>query len=144
MTNGFVLVCRDASAPAVISNLLLAMEASKSGLRTGVLFTEEAVVAMCQGVFDWPRQLEKQPLRLAMADNAAALGIPTMGGKGEARQIDVRQLVARAAEAGVPLYASAVWLRLTGLQDRLPTGITVLDMAAAIEMLRQSRAAPTA
>lgn len=134
-----VLVCRDASAASAVSSILLAMEAHRSGAKLGVVFTEEAVIALCGGVFDWPRQLQGQALRLAMADNAAAFGIPTMGGKGEARQVDVRQLVDKAIEAGIPLYASSLWLRLTGLQSKLPAGIAVVDLPAAVEYIKQSR-----
>lgn len=132
-----LLICRQASASEIISNLVVAMEARKSGSEIGVLFTEEALVALCQGVFDWPRQLNGQALRLAMADNAAALGLPAMGGKGEARQVDVRQLISKAIQAGIPVFAGEFWLKLSGLQDKLPEGVKVLRLAETVAGVKE-------
>lgn len=129
------MVCREASASNIISSISLALEAKKKGIEVSVLFTEEALVALCQGIFDWSRQLRGQTMRLTIADNGAILGLPTMGGKGEARQIDVRQLVANALLEGVTILASEFWINATGLKGRLPDGVKLMDNDSVVAAL---------
>ncbi|GEM_PF-613967 len=135
-----LLVCREGSASSIISILTLALETKKAGQDVDVLFTEEGLIAVCLGVFDWPRQFRGQALRLRMADNGPALGLPTMGGKGEARQLDARQLVLNTVKAGVPVYASGFWTKLMGLQGQIPEGIKMLELDSALERLESNSA----
>ena len=93
-----LLISRDALSSSLISTTFTAIEAKKAGIDVGVVFTQEALAAICEGTFVWPKGLTGQELRWKMTDNAKAMGLPTMGGKGDGRQIDVRQLVGLAKE----------------------------------------------
>lgn len=64
-----------------------------------------------------------------------ALGLPTMGGKGEARQLDIRQLILNTVKAGVSIYASGFWIQLTGLLGQVPEGVKVLELGSTLERL---------
>jgi peroxiredoxin family protein len=124
----------------MISNLGVAMEAKKNGANVGVIFTQEALAALCnEGTFTWSPQLTGQAFRLTMADNAAAMGIPTRGGRGEGRQIDVRQLIEKAKEEGVPMYACPAWAGLMGLKEKLPAGIREIDLASVIKAITEAK-----
>ena len=133
-----VFICRDALASSLLSNLVMAMEARKAGAQVAVLFTQEALSALAGGVFLWPRELQGQELRLRMADNAPALGVPLML-RGEGRQVNAHGLVQKAVEAGVPLYACPVWTTLLGLKDNLPQGVKEMDLATAMKTLREAK-----
>jgi predicted peroxiredoxin len=134
-----LFVCRDALASSLIGNLLLAIEAKKAGIEVGVLLTQEALAAAVGGTFGWPRELSGQELRFRMADNAASLGLATMGGRGDGRQIDARKLITQAKEAGVPLFACPIWSGLLGMKGNLPEGIKELDTGAALEMIQKAK-----
>lgn len=134
-----LLICRDALSSSLLSTTLTATEAKKAGVDVGVLFTEEALAAVCGGTFAWPTGLTGQELRYRMADNAKAMGIPTMGGKGDARQIDIRQLVGMAKEGGIPMFACPVWAGLLGLQGKLPQGIAEVDAPTLLKMIAETK-----
>ncbi len=133
-----LLICSDASAASLTSNLLWAMEARSGGESVAVLFSAEALAAFSDGVFLWPRELSKQTTRLTIADSAKAQELPLML-RGEARQLHVLDLVTRAQEAGVPIYADPVWTDLLGLRGKLPDGIQELDRAGGLKMLGEAK-----
>lgn len=132
-----LVILRDALASSVVGGLLFAIEARKAGQTVGVLFTQEALAALARGCLTWPRELTGQEARLALADRGAALGVP-LTARGEARQLDAKGLAAKAAEAGVPLYACPIWTGLLGL-DRPPTGLQSLDTAGVLALIRDAR-----
>ena len=133
-----LFICRDGLASSLISNLVLAMEAKKAGTNVGVLFTQEALAALCGGVFGWPRELAEQEKRYKMADNAATLGLPVMGGKGDGRQINVRQMIVAAREASVPMFACPTWTVLLDLKGGLPEGIAETDLSETLKMISET------
>ena len=133
-----VLVCKDNLASSYVSNLLLAMEAKKAGNDVSVLFTGEALSPITGGIFYWPSGLTGQEARYKMADNAKNSGIPTTGGKGDGRQIDVRALITQAKEAGVPMLACPLWVGLLGLQGKLPEGVTEIDFPGMLKLLTEA------
>jgi predicted peroxiredoxin len=134
-----LFICRDALTSSLVSNLVLAMEANKVGADVGVIFTEEALAAVAKGVFRWPRELAEQRMRFQIADGAKEMGLPTMGGKGDGRQIDPRKLITQANEAGVPMYACPAWLALLGLQGSLPLGIKEIDTEEAMRLINEAK-----
>lgn len=133
-----LLICRDALASSLIGNLKIAIAAQKTGQKVGVLFTGEALSALNNGTFLWPRELREQDLRLAMADNAGSQGIPITG-RGEARQIDIWQLLEQAKAEHLPMYACPLWSALLGIINHLPPGIQDLDMPAALKLIGEAK-----
>jgi len=133
-----LLILRDALASSLVGGLLMAMEAKKAGQEVGVVFTQEALAALARGSFGWPRELSGQEMRLLMADRAAAAGLPLLG-KGEGRQLDAKALVARAAEAGVRLYACPLWTSLLGLEGALPDALEALDTAGFLRLIQDAK-----
>jgi peroxiredoxin family protein len=133
-----LLILRDALASSLVGGLLTAIEAKKAGQEVGIVFTQEALAALARGSFGWPRALSGQEMRLLMADRAAAAGLPLLG-KGEGRQLDAKALVARAAEAGVRLYACPLWTSLLGLEGALPGALETLDTAGFLGLVRDAR-----
>lgn len=135
-----LFICRDALASSLMGNLLTAMAAKKAGENVGVVFTQEALMAAVAGTFSWPRELAGQELRFKMTDNAAAQGLPTTGGRGDGRQIEVRKLIGRAKEAGVPLVACPLWTGLLGLKGKLPEGMKEVDVPELMKMMKEAKA----
>ena len=133
-----LLILRDALASSLVGGLLVALKAKEAGQKVAVLFTQEALAALVQGSFEWPRELSGQEMRLGLADRAKAAGIPVLG-RGEGRQIDAKGLVSQAHEAGVALYACPVWSSLLGLEDKLPDGVQALDTAAALRLIQDAK-----
>jgi predicted peroxiredoxin len=133
-----LLICRDALTSSLIENLLMATEAKKKGAEVAVLFTQEVLPAVAGDTFAWPRGLQGQQRRYQMADAAGKRGLPVMG-SGQARQIDYRQALEQAIEAGVPIYASSIWVELLALKDRLPGSVKVIDPEDILGMLADAK-----
>jgi predicted peroxiredoxin len=133
-----LLILRDALASSLVGSLLMALNARKLGREVGVLITQEALAAIALGSFEWPRELSGQEMRLTMAKQGAAAGIPVLG-RGEGRQIDPRGLIAQAREAGVALYACPTWTSLLGLEGKLPDGVQAPDAAAVARLIQDAR-----
>lgn len=133
-----LLILRDALASSLVGGLILAVEARKAGRSVAVVLTQEALAALVQGSFEWPREMSGQEMRLALADRAKEAGLPVLG-RGEGRQIDAKGLVSRAQKAGVGLYACPVWSSLLGMEDSLPEGVQALDTAAVLKMIEEAR-----
>lgn len=132
-----LLIQRDALASSLLGNLCLAMDARRAGRESAVLITAEALAALAGGSFGWPRELSGQAQRFALADRAAAEGLP-VAGRGESRRIDAPALLAQAREAGVRLYACPTWVRLLGLEDALPEGLEALEPPDLVELIQES------
>ncbi|MBI4594869.1 MAG: hypothetical protein HY730_00650 [Candidatus Tectomicrobia bacterium] len=133
-----LLICRDASASSLLGNLMVAAESKKSGTEVGILFTEGALEAVCRGVFLWPIELQGMELRLRIADNGKAQGFPIMA-RGEGRQIDVMGFLNQLKGEGIPMFACPGWLKLLGLQSKLPAGIQELDMNGAAKLMNETK-----
>ena len=133
-----LLILRDALASSLVGGLLTAIEAKKAGQEVGVVFTQEALAALARGSFGWPRALSGQEMRLLIADRAAAAGLPLLG-RGEGRQLDAKAVVARAADAGVRLYACPLWTLLLGLEGALPGTLEALDTAGFLRLVQDAK-----
>jgi len=133
-----LLICRDALASSFVDNLLVAIEAKKSGAQVAVLFTQEALAGVAGGTFSWPQGLSGQERRYKVADTAAKLELPVMG-SGQARQLDYRQVLEKARQVDVPMFAPSMWVEFLGLNDGLPTGISVIGSQALLKMVMDAK-----
>jgi peroxiredoxin family protein len=133
-----LLIVRDGLASSVAGNVLLALRAKEAGQKVGILVTQEALAALAGGVLGWPRELAGQQMRLTMADRGAKGGLPLLG-RGEGRQLDTAALLARAAAAGVALYACPIWTELLGLEGKLPEELQPADTKALLGLLSNAK-----
>lgn len=133
-----LFICRGAWASTLITSLTLAMEARKDSSDVAILFTEEALAALSDGYFRWPQALTGQEMRWKMADNASKAGLPTYGGRGQARRIDVWASITKAKESGIRMFASPLWVTLLGLSGNLPEGLDELSKADESKMLKEA------
>ena len=133
-----LLICNHALANSLLTNLTMAKEAKNAGLDAGVLFTSEALQAITEGVFTWPRELMEQRLRFKIVDNGKTMGIPAKG-RGDGRQVDVLQLVTEAKAASIPMFACPLWTGLLGFQGKIPQGIQEIDIPTMLKMLQEAK-----
>jgi peroxiredoxin family protein len=133
-----LLIVRDGFASSVAGNVILALRAREAGQKVGILMTQEALAAVAGGVLAWPRELAGQQMRLTMADRGGKAGLPLLG-RGEGRQLDTKALLARAAEAGVSLYACPMWTELLALEGKLPDELQQTDANALLDLLSKAK-----
>lgn len=133
-----ILICKDASTSSLLDTLLTSIEAKKNGAEVLVLFTQEALVAIAGGTFAWPRGLLGQKRRYLMADNGAKRGLP-VSGVGQLRQLDYRQVLENARQAGVPMAGLSTWVDLLDLGDRLPSGMKVVQPKELLDIFGQAK-----
>ena len=133
-----LLIVRDALASSLAGNAMIALAARGAGREVAILLTAEALAAVARGSFAWPRELSGQEMRLRLADRAKALGLP-LASKGEARQLDVRALLAQARSAGVQVYACPIWSSLLDLEGKLPDGLQALDRDAVARLVLEAK-----
>lgn len=134
-----LLILRDALASSFVGSLLTAIRARQDGSEVAVLVTQEALAALARGSLAWPRELSGQENRWTLADRGAELGVP-VSARGEGRQLDARRLTLQARDAGVVLYACPIWVSLLDLDGELPEGLSGLEPAALIDLLRDAKA----
>ena len=130
-----VFIVRDALASSVVGTMLTAIEIKQSGVDTAVLVTQEALAALADGTLAWPRELASER-RYVLADRAETMELPVRG-RGASRQVDALGVVAKARDAGVPLFACPIWTSLLGL-DAPPNGLDALDTDAMTELLEEA------
>ncbi|MDY6833195.1 MAG: hypothetical protein SVY53_00115 [Chloroflexota bacterium] len=133
-----LFICKDALANSIVDNLITAMEAKNEGSDVGVLFTQAALVALTGETIEWSPALTGQYIRLKMAKAGATFELP-IAGSGQGVQIDTRQLVVKAKEKGISMYASPTWTKLAGLEGQLPTELTEIDSATVLKTIREAK-----
>ena len=133
-----LLICKDALENSLVTNLTLAMEARKQGMEVGILFTEDALVALGGQSWDWSPLLRDWNPRVLVARNAAKLNLPLATARGR-HETDVGQLLKAAKEAGVSLLACPIWASLLELEGKLAPEITQMDFAATLKALREAK-----
>ncbi|BBO82025.1 hypothetical protein DSCO28_25910 [Desulfosarcina ovata subsp. sediminis] len=133
-----IFICRDALANSLISNLVLAMEAKKAGAEVGVIFTEEALLALSGQTWAWSPLMGDRDTRMAIAKSAKKMDIPMVSAK-DARQIDTKVLLESASENGVRLIACSLWTSLLPVEGKLPPFVEKVDLDAAVKTLAESK-----
>ncbi|MFC2072418.1 hypothetical protein ACFLUU_06930 [Chloroflexota bacterium] len=134
-----LFICRDALGSSIMTNLALAIQAKNSGSDVAVLFTEEALQGLTDGILRWPPELLGQEIRYKMADNAVDAGMTKASGGGQARHIDPRASLVEARQKGVPMFASPIWVTLLGLSDKLPGELSKVSPADELKMLKEAK-----
>ncbi len=133
-----LLILRDALASSFVGALATALRAKEAGREVGILITQEALAAVVQGSFAWPRELSGQHLRLTMADAGKDMDLP-LSSRGEGRQLDVKGLMVKAAEAGVTLYACPIWTSLLNVDGQLPEAVQALKDDALADLIQNAK-----
>jgi len=134
------LICRDALENSLVTSLLMAMEAKREGSDVGVLFTQEALVAVAGQAFDWSPLLRDRPTRTRVAKKAKELGIPTHAAPTPGfPAINTKELMKAAKTAGVSLFACPVWAEFLELQGKLSPEITEIDLTTALKTIREAK-----
>ncbi len=133
-----LFILRDAQASSLLGTMRVATEAQRAGKQVAVLFTGEALAALTGGVFLWPTGLQGQELRLTMADQGRAMGLPLLG-RGEGRQLHATASIEEARQAGVRLLACPLWTALLNAEGRLPQGVVRVEMGELLQMLERAR-----
>ena len=133
-----LVICRDATASSLITTLLVAIEARKTGKAVGVLLTQEALAALVgKASFSWPRGLSGQELRYKMTDSGLDYSLP-VSGKRQGRQLDPRSMLAMAVEANVTMYACPIWIKLLDAENELPKDLPTLTLQQTISLLENA------
>ncbi len=130
----WVFICRDGLENSVIGNVAMAVEAAKAGSAASVLFTEEALAALCGGSLDWSRALRDRDSRISVSRVATKMGFALASTKDD-RWTDIWQFLRAAAQKGVKLYACALWAPFLGL-SAFPDPIKPITMGDMLAMLR--------
>lgn len=133
-----VLICRDALSSSLLSNLVFAIEAKKTGADVAILFTQEALAGLCGEAFAWSPGLRGQQRRFQIADRARTMDIP-VSGRGDGRQVNARLLLGKAREAGVKMIACPIWTNLLAVEEKLPEGIEKTDLSQALKMIKGAK-----
>lgn len=136
-----LLICRDALENSVLTNLVMAIEVKKEGIDVGVLFTEEALMAIAnQAVFDWSASLRDRVTRTKVANNAKKLGIQTCDAPTASYPaVSMKGLVKVAQATGVTLLACPIWAGFLECQEKLPSEITQIDFATFLKTIKAAK-----
>jgi len=132
------LICRDALENSVISNIAMAMEAKKNGSNAGVVFTQEALVALAGGSFRWSPLMENRGTKMMVSKNATAMGIQIASEK-DKRWTDIYRLLKSAKEAGISLMACPLWSQLLQVEGKLPPEISAVDSQTLFKEMNQAK-----
>ncbi len=133
-----LFILRDALGSSAIGTAVAAVDAKRAGRNVSILVTQEALAALCDSSFDWPRALSNPAKRFQLADGGKELGLPVHA-RGAARKLDPRSTLAWAREAGVVLYACPVWSALLGVANVLPEGLDTLEREAAADLIADAK-----
>ena len=127
-------ILRDADGSSAISTLVAARDAKNAGHEIAVLVTQGALSALATGSFEWPRALSGPPMRMALAVAGKGLNLPILG-KGAAKALDPKALVAEVSAEGVTLLACPLWSTLLGIEGSLPAGLEATSAEAVTKFL---------
>jgi len=133
-----ILICKDALENSLLSNIALAIEAKKNGSDPGIIFTQEALAALCGQAFRWSPLLANRSTKITILKSATAMGIEIAGEK-DKRWTDIYRLIRSAKEAGVSLMACSLWVNLLKVGDSLPQEISVIESDTLLNELNQAK-----
>ena len=135
-----LFIMSDAREDALLSTVVMAMEAKKAGADTGILFTGEAIAALSGQTFNWSPLLVDWDTRMGISRTAKEMGYPLASPRDARRSRWTKplQLLPAAKDAGVRLLACPLWSKLLDTEEKLPGELERLDMASLIRELRQA------
>ena len=133
-----IFICRDALENSVISNIGFALEARKAGMDVGVLFTEEALLAMAGESFRWSDLFQGRDTRARISKNATSMGIEVANQK-DSRWTDLTRLLCLAREKGVRLFACPLWVQILDVKQEISSRLELLEMETIIQELTKAK-----
>ncbi len=135
-----LFIVRDAREDALLSTVVMAMEAQKAGAETGILFTGEAIAALSGKTFNWAPLLVDWDTRMLVSRTANEMGYPLASPRDKRmRWTKPLQLIPAAKDAGVRLLACPLWSKLLNAEEKLPGELERSDMASVLQELRQAQ-----
>jgi peroxiredoxin family protein len=135
-----LFIVRDAREDALLSTVVMAMEAQKAGAETGILFTGEAIAALSGKTFNWAPLLVDWDTRMLVSRTANEMGYPLASPRDKRmRWTKPLQLIPAAKDAGVRLLACPLWAKLLNAEEKLPGELERSDMASVLQELRQAQ-----
>ncbi|GEM_PF-554827 len=135
-----LFIFRDAREDALLSTVVMAMEAQKAGAETGILFTGEAIAALSGKPFTWAPLLVDWDTRMLVSRTANELGYPLASPRDKRmRWTKPLQLLPAAKDAGVRLLADPLWSKLLNAEEKLPGDLERPDTASLLQELRQAQ-----
>ncbi|MDP6228291.1 MAG: hypothetical protein QF714_11420, partial [Dehalococcoidia bacterium] len=135
-----LFILRDAREDALLSTVVMAMEAQKAGAETGILFTGEAIAALSGKPFNWAPLLVDWDTRILVSRTATEMGYPLAStGDKRMRWTKPLQLLPAAKDAGVRLMADPLWSKLLNAEEKLPGELERPDMASLLQELRKTQ-----
>ncbi|MBE7519631.1 MAG: hypothetical protein HS107_10355 [Thermoflexaceae bacterium] len=132
------LICRDARADSLITNLALGLQLRAGGDDVAVLFTGESLCAFTGETWHWPRHLAGRPAQVAIAAGAPGAGL-SLNAEFDRRWLDLEKLIQQATDAGIRLVACPLWTDLLGIGAALPACLARPDMEQLLGELRSAR-----
>ena len=103
-----------------------------------MLMTQEALAALVYGTFYWPRELTGQRNRLTVTDWGRERELPLLG-RGEGRQLDIKGVIRKAIDEGIPVYACPLWTSMLNVAEKLPEGLATLDDGELAALLGKAK-----
>jgi hypothetical protein len=134
-----MFICKEASLSSFITNLTFAIKAQNDGSKAGVVFTEEALMAISGGgVCGWPLLLRERSVNIKISKALRELGIPAMSTR-DAREIDIKNLMKEAKNKGVTLLSCPLWSGLLGDEGKIPAEVVKIDIESLIDEIRTAK-----
>lgn len=132
------LVCPDARADSLITNVALGLQLKAGGSDVAVLFTGESLCAFAGEAWHWPPHLAGRPAQVSIARGAADAGLD-LNADFDRRWLDLEKLIQQALAAGVQLVACPLWTGLLGVGDALPSYLARPGMPQLLSDLRSAQ-----
>jgi peroxiredoxin family protein len=108
---------RSGEVDSLIPNLVMASMLKAQGVDVAVFLEWRALIAFVEKDFKYSTPVAKYAATIE--ENAKQMGIPS----------DPMMLLKGAKEAGIPVYGCAVEAALSGLTDKVPPEIELLELA---------------
>ena len=111
------LVCRDARADTLITNVALGLQLKAGGSDVAVLFTGESLCAFAGEAWHWPPHLAGRPAQVSIARGAADAGLD-LNADFDRRWLDLEKLIQQALALASSLSPARFGRASLGLATR--------------------------
>jgi len=108
---------RSGETDCLIPNLVMALSLKAQGLDVSVFLEWRALVAFVEKGFKYSSPMAKYAP--AIEENAKRMGVP----------VDPMALLEAVKAAGIPIYGCAVEASLSGVREKVPPEVELLEMA---------------